>query len=141
MNKLKIYYSVNIISDIEDPILNQIKDNLLPQFGEIIPWFGTGPVDDVREIYRYDKGALESSDVVIAEVSYPSHGVGMELMHAIHTGKPIIALAKEGQKVSRMVLGIDYEKFTFIWYRDLEELKPELTQAISKPPYSRLDRA
>ncbi len=131
MHKLKIYYSVNIISDIEDSFLKQIKDELLPQFGEIIPWFGTGPVDDMRTLYNYDKKSVESADIIVAEVSYPSHGVGMEIMHAIHIGKPIIAIAQEDKKVSRMVLGIDYNKFTCIRYTDLEDLKQQLKKAIT----------
>lgn len=93
-------------------------------------WYGTGPVDDMRIIYNFDIKAVESADIIVAEVSYPSHGVGMEIMHAIHIGKPLIIIAKEGQRVSRMVQGIDYEKYTFIWYRDLEELKSKLEKVI-----------
>lgn len=130
-NNLKIYYAVNLLMESENSLLNQIKDTIIPQFGELIPWYGTGPADDVRDIYRYDKAAVEKSDLIIAEVSYPSHGVGMEIMHAIHLGKPIIAIAQEGKKVSRMVLGIDYEKFEFFWYKNLEDLEETLAEAIS----------
>jgi len=113
-----------------NPLLNQIKDTVIPKFGELIPWYGTGPVDDVRDIYRYDRAAVEKSDLIIAEVSYPSHGVGMELMHAIYLGKPIIAIAQEGKKVSRMVQGVDYERFEFLWYKNLEDLEAKLTEKL-----------
>ena len=129
-NKLKIYYAVNLLMESENHLLNEINDKIIPKFGEMIPWFGTGPVKDIRTIYNTDRKAVESADLIIAEVSYPSHGVGMEIMHAIHIGKPIIAIAQAGKKVSRMVLGIDYEKFQSYFYTDLTDLENYLGKTI-----------
>lgn len=110
----------------ENPHLIKINKEVLPKYADIIPWFGTGPVDDMRTLYNMDIKAVESADIVIAEVSYPSHGVGMEVMHAVHVGKPVLAIALEGQIVSRMLRGIDYDKFQFKWYKNLDDLEYQL---------------
>lgn len=132
MKKIKIYYAVTLVSEIKDPILDKINKQLLPKFGEIIPWFGTSPVDDMRTLFNFDKKAVESSDIVVAEVSYPSHGVGMEIMHAIHIKKPVVAIAMEDKIVSRMVQGVDYDKFQFIRYKNLEDLEKKLARLIAQ---------
>jgi nucleoside 2-deoxyribosyltransferase len=123
MQKPKVYYAVNLIMESDNPHLIKINKEILPKYAEIIPWFGTGPVDDMRTLYNMDIKAVESADLIIAEVSYPSHGVGMEVMHAVHCGKPVLAIAQEGKMVSRMLRGIDYEKFRFNWYKDYEDLE------------------
>jgi nucleoside 2-deoxyribosyltransferase len=123
MQKPKVYYAVNLIMESENPHLVKINKEILPKYAEIIPWFGTGPVDDMRTLYNMDIKAVESADLIIAEVSYPSHGVGMEVMHAVHVGKPILAIALEGKIVSRMLRGIDYKKFQFEWYKDYGDLE------------------
>jgi nucleoside 2-deoxyribosyltransferase len=123
MKKPKVYFAVNLIMESENPHLIKINKEILPKYADIIPWFGTGPVDDMRTLYNMDIKAVESADIVIAEVSYPSHGVGMEVMHAIHIGKPVLAIALKGQIVSRMLRGIDYDKFQFKWYKDFPDLE------------------
>lgn len=132
MNNLKLYYAVNLLMESENPLLNQIKDELIPKYGKLIPWFGVGPTNDMREVFRMDKAAVESADIIIAEVSYPSHGVGMEVMHAVNLRKPILAIAQEGKKVSRMIQGIDFEGFQFSWYKDLEDLDSILNKYFSE---------
>jgi len=129
-NNLKIYYAVNLLMESENSLLNEIKDKVIPKFGRLIPWFGTGPVDDMKILYNFDIQSVEAADLIVAEVSYPSHGVGMEIMHAIHIRKPIIAIAQTEKKVSRMVLGIDYEKFQFYFYTDLSDLENYLRKTI-----------
>jgi len=56
-------------------------------------------------IFLEDVKAVAGCDLIIAEVSSPSHGVGGELMQAYLNRLPIVCLALEGQKVSSMVLG------------------------------------
>jgi nucleoside 2-deoxyribosyltransferase len=47
---------------------------------------------DPREIYQRDMQQLAESDLVIAEVSIPSLGVGYEIATAIHQNKPVLCL-------------------------------------------------
>jgi hypothetical protein len=56
-------------------------------------------------VYDRDVLAIAASDAVIAEVSVPSLGIGMELMVALSKGIPIVCLHEKGESVSWMVLG------------------------------------
>jgi hypothetical protein len=58
-----------------------------------------------QAVYDRDVLAVAESDAVVAEVSEPSLGIGMELMVALTTGTPTAVLYEEGRSVSWMVLG------------------------------------
>jgi nucleoside 2-deoxyribosyltransferase len=62
-------------------------------------------VIDPSEVYSRDIAWIRGSDVLIAEVSAPSHGVGYEIGFALGLGKPVLALYEEGRKVSKMISG------------------------------------
>lgn len=62
-------------------------------------------VIDPLEVYTRDVTWIHASDVLIAEVSVPSHGVGYEIGYALGLGKPVLALYQEGKKVSKMISG------------------------------------
>ncbi|MFB3896395.1 MAG: nucleoside 2-deoxyribosyltransferase [bacterium] len=53
---------------------------------------GKGEPPDPQEIYLRDMQQLAESDLMIAEVSIPSLGVGYEIATAIHQNKPILCL-------------------------------------------------
>jgi nucleoside 2-deoxyribosyltransferase len=57
------------------------------------------------DVYARDVAWIRSSDVLIAEVSVPSHGVGYEIGFALGLEKPVLALYQEGKKVSKMISG------------------------------------
>ncbi len=54
-----------------------------------------------------DQAWINEADVVIAELSSPSHGVGYEVGLAMHLGKPILGLFREqpGRRPSPMIAG------------------------------------
>ncbi|PIV71081.1 hypothetical protein COW57_01560, partial [Candidatus Roizmanbacteria bacterium CG17_big_fil_post_rev_8_21_14_2_50_39_7] len=45
-----------------------------------------------KGIYDRQQKRIEDSDLVIAETSKPSHGVGGEIVYALSLGKPVLAL-------------------------------------------------
>jgi len=57
---------------------------------------------DVDEI---DRMAVTRSALVIAEVSLPSHGPGIEIEMANKSSRPVMLLVEKGKRVSRLVLG------------------------------------
>lgn len=73
-----------------------------------------------RDIYERDLRWLEECDVVIAEVSTPSLGVGVEIAEATRLGKPIVALYEGDGHLSAMVAG--NPAVDVITYRSREEL-------------------
>ncbi len=72
---------------------------------------------------RYVKALndLKWADFVIAEVSRPSTGVGIELANAVLHKKFIIFVAKKGSKVSGLVLGLKSERELY-FYENVSDL-------------------
>ncbi len=60
---------------------------------------------DAAAIYERDMRWLAECDLVIAEVSLPSLGVGVEAATAQHLGKPIICLCRADVALSAMIEG------------------------------------
>jgi nucleoside 2-deoxyribosyltransferase len=72
-------------------------------------------------VFDRDTAWLRNCDAVIAEVSTPSHGVGFEVAYALERGKPVLCLAREGVRVSKMLTGIRRTGFTSGDYTTAEE--------------------
>lgn len=58
-----------------------------------------------QEIYERDINWIKSCNVLIAEVSVPSHGVGYEIGFALNIGKPVLCLHHLDRRVSKMISG------------------------------------
>ena len=69
-------------------------------------------------VFDRDTLWIRGCDAVIAEVSTPSHGVGFEVAYALERGKPVLCLAREGVRVSKMLTGIRQAGFDFCTYAD-----------------------
>lgn len=63
-----------------------------------------GRLDPVA-VYERDSAWIRECEVVIAEVSTPSHGVGFEIAYALGQGKPVICFYQAGTRVSKMITG------------------------------------
>jgi nucleoside 2-deoxyribosyltransferase len=73
------------------------------------------------EVYRRDITWIKDCDVLVAEVSTPSHGVGYEISYALGLRKLVICLLREGVPVSKMILGNpdpNLEIFTYFTQED-----------------------
>jgi nucleoside 2-deoxyribosyltransferase len=57
------------------------------------------------DVYERDITWIRAADALIAEVSAPSHGVGYEVGYALHAGKRVLCLSRQGVKVSKMITG------------------------------------
>jgi nucleoside 2-deoxyribosyltransferase len=59
------------------------------------------------EIHRIDMAWVREADVIVAEVTNPSLGVGYEIAKAEEWGKPVIALFRPGAgaRLSAMIAG------------------------------------
>ena len=63
---------------------------------------------EADEIYRRDVHNVRMCDFVVAEISNPSLGVGMEIMLAIELQKPILMFHEaDVGPISKMILGAD----------------------------------
>lgn len=132
---MKIYFAGSIRGGREDAGLYQQLIQHLGQFGEVL----TEHVGDVKltaagddgpsEKFIHDRDVdwLKASDVLVAEVTVVSMGVGYEIGRAIEAGKKVLCLFRpgNGSNLSAMIGGCD--DLHLVEYQKVEEAQ----QAIS----------
>lgn len=121
-----IYFAASIRGGRDDvPIYRQLIDEL-QRHGTVLTEHIAHP-DDVElgmtdgDIYQRDMDWLKGADVVVAEVSTPSLGVGYELASAEHLGKRVLCLFRpsSGGSLSAMISGSSQQ--TVAEYETIEE--------------------
>ena len=78
---------------------------------------------------KMTKDIIQECDVVLAEVSSPSTGSGVEMGWADAFGKPVIAIHKSGSKIST---SLEYVAQAIISYKSIHELPGLITQELKK---------
>lgn len=92
---------INILKKYGTVLTEHIADKNLTDLGEV-----TESITD-KYIFDRDVSWLKESDVVVAEVTTPSLGVGYEIGLAESISKSVVCLFQktEGKKLSAMLLG------------------------------------
>lgn len=113
--KLKIYFAGSIRGGRDDVRIYAELVGYLAAFGEVLtshvgdPALDVGGDEGISEeaIFRRDMAWLDEADLVIAEVTTPSLGVGYELGAAEARGKKILCLFRDDgtRTLSAMVAG------------------------------------
>jgi 8-oxo-dGTP pyrophosphatase MutT (NUDIX family) len=82
--------------------------------------------EDDKFIHDRDMGWVLEADVVVAEVTQPSLGVGYEIGRAVENGKRVLCLYRpqEGKLPSRMLMGSDRVKVRA--YNNVEEARKHI---------------
>ena len=73
-----------------------------------------------QKVYERDINWIKNCDVLIAEVSVPSHGVGYEIGFALNIGKPVLCLYQKERRVSKMITGNKNSALNVQEYTDIE---------------------
>ena len=110
---MNIYFACSITGGREFESVYQAIVEALVMGGHQVPTAhlaesGIGAVEavlDPQAVYTRDVDWISASDMLLAEVSVPSHGVGYEIGFALGIGKPVLALYQQGRKVSKMISG------------------------------------
>lgn len=140
---MKIYFSGSIKGGREKQIDYKNLINFLSSFGEVLdehvgkenPTIENEikySVDESEHVYIRDTKWLDECDIVVAEVSVPSLGVGYEIAYANLNKKNVICLYDETseKKLSCMIEG--NKENTIIKYKDMDELQSNLTKILNK---------
>ncbi len=107
---MKIYFAGSIRGGRDDADLYSQMINYLQQYGEVL----TEHVGDKKLALSGEDGKSDDyldwvlqSDVIIAEVTTPSLGVGYEIGRGVENKKRILCLhrAEEGKRLSAMIAG------------------------------------
>jgi nucleoside 2-deoxyribosyltransferase len=110
---MNIYFACSITGGRQDePVYKQIVAALLAD-GHVVPTAllaGSDVVElemivDPVSVYLRDTGWIEDCDLLVAEVSTPSHGVGYEIGYALSLEKRVFCLHRAGISVSKMITG------------------------------------
>jgi len=137
---MNIYFACSITGGREFESVYQAIVHALVEQGHEVPTAhlaesGVGVVEAVihpNEVYERDVAWIRACDVLIAEVSVPSHGVGYEIGFALGLGKPVLALYQEGHKVSKMISGNPDSNLTVSLYRTPDDAIQIIGDFLSK---------
>ena len=110
---MKIYFACSITGGREFESVYQAMVKALTEDGHVVPnahlaessVMALEAVIDPLEVYSRDVEWIRDCEVLIADVSVPSHGVGYEIGFALGVGKRVLALYQEGRKISKMISG------------------------------------
>ena len=108
---LKVYLSVPMIAN-RAVARAQLMAKAITDAGHTVtsPWV-LGPIESQAkgsvDVFQRDTRATEDSDAIVADVTEPSIGVGMELMAAYKAGRRIIIVARKGNVKSGMLTHMD----------------------------------
>jgi nucleoside 2-deoxyribosyltransferase len=142
--KMNIYFSCSITGGRNDQPVYQEIVNALLLAGHVVPTAYLSSADiqrletivDAREVYRRDVGWVKGCDVLIAEVSTPSHGVGYEIALAEAIGKPVFCCYETGKRVSKMLLGNSSPNFKVQSYQTPAEAVSHIKEFLKHTPVS-----
>ncbi|HAC15139.1 MAG TPA: nucleoside 2-deoxyribosyltransferase [Bacteroidetes bacterium] len=133
---MKIYFSGSIRGGRQDAELYAQLIDFLKSFGTVLTeHIGYASIDDSktdREIHDEDVQWLTDSDIVIAEVTTPSLGVGYEIGRAVEMKKRILCLYRtsNGKNVSAMINGSPH--LSCFEYKNIDEAKRIISKFISE---------
>lgn len=148
MNSMKIYFCGSIRGGRQDANIYYQLVKYLRSYGEVLTEHVGSSVDvnkcsmdkdrglTEKEIHDRDMNWLEASDVVVAEVTTPSLGVGYEIGSARLMGKKILCLFRElsdGKRLSAMIDGAkDGDMFQVHYYSTIEQAQEKIDEMLSK---------
>lgn len=109
---MKVYFAGSIRGGREDAAIYTRIVELLKRYGHVLTEHVADPSllgEDLEDeaIHKRDMEWLEAADVLVAEVTVPSHGVGYEIARAETLGKPILCLLRHrpGRRPSALIAG------------------------------------
>ena len=126
---MKIYFACSISGGRQCEDVYQKLVQVLLSMGIDVPTAhiaetGIEEIDALEkpgDIYQRDVNWIEDSDLLIAEVSTPSLGVGYEIGYALDLGLPVLCLYDRSVVVSKMITGNPHPLLTVENYRDWQE--------------------
>jgi nucleoside 2-deoxyribosyltransferase len=127
---MKIYFSGAISAGRDNlPIYQHIVQRLQSQGHNVLSSHVADPQVLDREkdtppriVFDRDLAWIDECDLMIAEVSTPSTGVGYEYGHAIQIGKPVLCIHRSGLRMTKMVTGNPASNLKVAAYSNEDEL-------------------
>lgn len=121
---------------ITGSVLNNSEDSL-NTYSKLVEYYInkfeniSSPIDTMefngsaQERYQRAMNLVAKADIIIADLSIPSTGQGMELQEAIRNNKKIIVIARNNSKVSGMIKS---QLNKVIYYDSVSDIFNEINQ-------------
>ncbi len=137
---MKIYFACSIIGGRKDEKVYQTLVQALTEAGHEVPTAHIAESgveerdkwENPLDIYHRDVEWIEESDLLVAEISTPSHGVGYEIGYALSLGKPVLCLRRGDREVSKMILGNPHPLLTVQDYQTHGDALEVLSRFLSE---------
>ena len=104
----------------EVPTAHLAKSNILDLEQIVIP----------NDVYTRDVDWIQASDILLAEVSIPSHGVGYEIGFALNLGRPVLCIHHAERGVSKMIMGNPHPLLTINTYEDISQALEQINKFV-----------
>lgn len=133
----KVYFACSVRGGRDDKYIYEEIVSLLRKFSKVMTEFNIakdltpkGTPGATSKTYQRDMKMLKSSNIMIAEVTSPSLGVGYEIAKAEELNIPILCLFRpsSGRSLSAMIDGSPGVKV--ILYEKVEELEEPIKNFI-----------
>lgn len=142
--RLKIYFACSIKGNPDGVDEKKLVVTTIQELGhhvlsEIFASDGNvnlknGRVLNPLQVYQRDMKWVKGADVIVAEVSRPSLGVGYEVASGISLGKKVVALCKKEnlETLSFMFRGNNAKKFKLCIWKNEKDLKSILEKELGR---------
>lgn len=135
---MKVYFACSISGGRKDEKAYQYLVGVMIGMGIDVPTAhiaetGIEEIDDQKEpfdIYQRDVDWIRDSDILVAEISTPSHGVGYEIGYALNLKIPVLCLVKQGVVVTKMITGNPHPLLSVMAYKDLQHAEEILNTSL-----------
>ena len=127
--RMKVYFSCSITGGRSEEKVYQAMVAAMLAAGHEVPTAHLSAAEVIElekiaepvEIFTRDMRWLEECDVVVAEVSTPSHGVGYEVAVGLSLQKPVLCCYQRGKRISKIITGNTNPTLKVVEYKDQEE--------------------
>lgn len=126
-DKILVYFSAPSSFCSKKELLNTVVNSIEESGGKIIlKWFDDKNKLAPRALFKQAIEGIKSADILVAEITSPSTGVGQQIAFALSWKIPVIAIYKKGaQNPSRFTIGTPSELISIVEY-DENDLKKKL---------------
>ena len=137
---MNIYFACSITGGREFEPVYQAIVRALTEDQHVVPTAHLAEADvmaleaviDPQEVYARDVAWIRACDVLIAEVSMPSHGVGYEIAFSLGLGKPVLALYQKQRRISKMISGNPDPNLSVKSYQTPEDATLQIRKFLNK---------
>ena len=137
---MNVYFACSITGGRKDQdVYAEIVNNLLAA-GHTVPTAALASPEvtldegvlEPAEVYQRDVNWIADCDVLVAEVSTPSHGVGYEIGYALGLGKPVFCCYDQDAKISKMILGNSDPQLVLYSYQNVDAALACLSEYLNR---------